>query len=45
VKVRELIAALEEVDPELEVVTQGCDCDGDVAKVSIDGTNAYLERT
>ena len=40
-KVRELIEKLQSVPPDAEVLTEGCDCTGDVASVqwdSKDGT-------
>lgn len=46
--VRELIEKLEAVDDkDLEVCTEGCDCDGDVAEVEArdDMNDVYLERS
>lgn len=43
-KVKELIAELQKLDPELEVSTEGCDCYGDTAKVSVqhEGGETYV---
>lgn len=35
-KVKHLIRELQKCDPEMEVVTEGCDCTGDSYKVSVD---------
>jgi len=32
-KVKHLIVELQKFNPELEVITEGCDCDGDSASV------------
>lgn len=44
--VSELMDALKKMPPNLEVITEGCDCDGDVTEVVHDTENAivYLKR-
>jgi len=49
--VEELIEELKKLDPKLPVITEGCDCDGNVQKVSLVEYNfrgftqvAYLGR-
>jgi hypothetical protein len=43
--VAELIAALAKAPPDLEIQTEGCDCDGDCAVVAIvHGFGLYLQR-
>jgi hypothetical protein len=34
-RVKELIAELQKFDGDLEVITEGCDCDGDVGSVQL----------
>lgn len=36
-KVRDLLAALRECPPDAEVLTEGCDCHGDVASLELYG--------
>ena len=43
--VAELLKVIDIAGPDLEVVTEGCDCNGDVASVSIYENNVYLERS
>lgn len=44
--VAELIKALQAMPQDAEVTTEGCDCDGDVAKVTDCGSDGvYLERS
>lgn len=34
-RVRELIAALQSMDPDMEVMTEGCDCWGDIEELRV----------
>lgn len=43
--VGQLIEALKAFDLDLEVFTEGCDCDGDVGKVSLENGTVYLQRS
>lgn len=44
-KAAELIRLLSACDPDLEVDTEGCDCDGDVAHVVIENGGILLARS
>lgn len=41
-KVRELIEKLQKANPDAEVHTEGCDCNGDVAIVLVDEDGAVM---
>ena len=43
--VKELIRQLKKFDGDLEILTQGCDCDGDVGKVEYLEYNERLDGT
>jgi hypothetical protein len=46
--VRELVKILTELPEDkkdFEILTQGCDCDGDVGKVTVYKEYVYLERS
>lgn len=43
--VYELIKKLEQMCPDSEVITEGCDCYGDCADVVVDGEQVLLTRT
>lgn len=42
--VRELIEALKDVDPDMPIETQGCDCDGHSCGVVIEKKRVYITR-
>jgi hypothetical protein len=44
VKVHELIDLLQRCDPEAEVWTEGCDCDGESCSVGVSLGEVYIHR-
>lgn len=42
--VAELVSVLIELDPDLPVRTQGCDCDGEAASVEVVAGELYIRR-
>lgn len=42
--VKNLIRELQKCDPNMEVITEGCDCDGNSIKVTVNNRCVYIER-
>ncbi len=42
--VKELLEKLKDVNPDLPIETEGCDCDGDECNVKIELNRVYITR-